>query len=278
MDMLSRFFKNDTNPTVDTKRQWAACGGAVPKWRFKRHAEMPFWRWVCSWARACRRPEDLGFKDDSFKLPPLLENSHCVESTKPRPGLLFNLPAVGLSEQREERRRTITERCEKAAELASAQTKSILWCHLNKEADLLESMVKGAVQVSGSQSDDEKEKALISFLNGDNSHLVTKPMCAGFGLNLQCCAHMTTFPSHSYESYYQSVRRCWRYGQKREVRVDVITTEGERDVMRNMQKKSAAADEMFTKLVECMNEGAKLRINNRRDKREEVPSWLSPIK
>ena len=37
---------------------------AATDWRFKGHAERPFWRWVCSWARLLRRPSDLGFDDE----------------------------------------------------------------------------------------------------------------------------------------------------------------------------------------------------------------------
>jgi hypothetical protein len=274
MDMLNRFFKNDTNPTCDTKRKWAKSGGEVPKWRFKPHAETPFWQWVCSWARAVRKPSDIGFDNDGFILPPLVEKDHLVEAQKPRPGMLFALPAVGLWEQREERRHTINERCEKAAELSAGHDSSVLWCHLNKEGDLLEKLVPDCVQVCGSQSDEEKEEKLMAFLSGQAPKLVTKPMCAGFGLNLQHCAHMTFFPSHSYEQYYQSVRRCWRFGQTRTVTVDVVTTEGEAQVMKNLQRKADAADKMFSQLVAFMNDAIKVNRDNQFINRQELPAWL----
>lgn len=274
MDMLGRFFKNDQNPTVDTRRRYAAQGGEVPKWRFKHHAELPFWRWVCSWARAVRKPSDIGFEDGQFKLPPLIERDHVVSVSTIRDGFLFNLPAEGLHEQREERRRTIKERCEMAAQLSSGHDASILWCHLNPEGDLLEKLIPGCVQVCGSQPDDRKEESLMAFLSGEAHTLVTKPMCAGFGLNMQHCAHMTFFPSHSYEQYYQSVRRCWRFGQTRPVTVDIVTTEGELNVMRNLQRKALAADSMFSKLVSCMNDSLNIKTDQHYTDRMEIPSWL----
>jgi hypothetical protein len=278
MDMLGRFFKNDKNPTVDTRRRYAAQGGEVPKWRFKRHAEMPFWRWVCSWARAVRRPSDIGCDDGKMTLPELIEADHVLKVSRPVGDRLFVLPAYCLKEQREERRATIQERCELAADLARKRDASICWCHLNDEGDLLEELIPDCVQVCGSQSDDEKEEKLLAFLSGQSKYLVTKPMCAGFGLNLQHCAHMTFFPSHSYEQYYQSVRRCWRFGQKRPVTVDIVTSEGESEVMRNLQRKSAAADAMFSKLVECMNDSLSIHRVNDYTKKEEMPSWLAASK
>lgn len=278
MDMLNRFFKNDQNPTSDTKRHWARTGGVAPKWRFKKHAENPFWRWVCSWARAVRRPSDLGFDDGKFILPDLKIVPHITKARTLPDGMLFDLPAIGLAEQRAERKRTINERCEMAAEVVKNHDYSISWCYLNNEANLLEKMIPDSVQVCGSQSDDEKEEALLAFINGDIKKLITKPMCAGFGLNLQHCAHMTFFPSHSYEQYYQSVRRCWRFGQTRPVTVDIITTEGGKLVIDNLQRKADAADKMFDKLVLCMNDALALKTSEPRHTEEEIPEWLSTIK
>lgn len=271
MDMLGRFFKNDTNPTVETKRRYR---GVVPKWRFKHHAELPFWRWVCSWSRAARKPSDLGFDDGDFVLPSLIEREHIVNPEKKRDGLLFHMPAVGFHEQREERRISISERSEKAAEIANQNDVSILWCHLNAEGDLLEKLADDCVQVYGSQTDDEKEEKLLQFLSGSAKRLVTKPMCAGFGLNMQHCSHMTFFPTYSYEQFYQSVRRCWRFGQKKEVKVDIVTTEGESRMMKGLQKKAAAADVMFSRLVDNMNESSNVDKRQVPGLGQEVPSWL----
>ncbi len=269
MDMLNRFFKNDLNNSATGRMR-----GEVIKWRFKGHAELPFWRWVCSWARACRRPSDIGFEDGGFVLPPLIEQEHMVDARTLADGMLFALPAVGLREQREERRRTLTERCEKAAELAADSEPALLWCHLNDEGNLLEELVPGCVQVSGSDSDDAKEEKLLAFADGKVRALVTKPKVAGFGLNLQHCAHITFFPSHSYEQYYQGIRRCWRFGQTRSVHVDIVTTEGEQQVLKNLQRKAAQADRMFTNLVAQMHNGERLSSARTFNNQTEIPAWL----
>ncbi len=269
MDMLNRFFKNDLNNSATGRMR-----GEVIKWRFKGHAELPFWRWVCSWARACRRPSDLGFDDADFILPPLQEREHLVEAMTLAPGMLFALPAVGLKEQREERRRTVKERCEKVGSLVDHKDQALVWCHLNEEGNLLERLIPDAVQVSGSDSDDVKEERLLAFARGEARVLITKPRIAGFGLNLQRCAHVTFFPSHSYEQYYQGVRRCWRFGQKRPVTVDIVTTEGEQEVLKNLQRKAAQADKMFSHLVEQMQRGIKINGARNFTTQTQVPSWL----
>lgn len=269
MDMLTRFFKNEQN-TNNLNRNWAD-GGA---WRFKRHAENAFWRWVCSWARAIRRPSDIGFSDDGFELPPLTESEHVVKARRRPDGFLFDVLASGLREQREERRRTIDERCEKAAELTTQHDRSVVWCHLNQEGDLLERLIPDSVQVSGKDSDDAKEEKLLSFIDGKIKRLISKPVVAGFGLNMQGCAHVVTFPSHSFEQYYQSVRRCWRFGQTRPVTVDIVASEGEVGVLKNMRRKATAADRMFSSLVATMNDALKISQDKSFNEKEEVPAWL----
>lgn len=278
IDMLGRFFKNDQNTvkpmTYRHKGQNFAAIGERAKWRFKHHAEVPFWRWVCSWARAMRKPSDLGFEDGDFILPELIERQHEVKVDRPRDGYLFDLPAVGLKEQREEGRRSIKERCERVAELVGGTGKqAVAWCHLNDESALLTKIIPGAEQVSGSDSDDEKEDKLIAFTEGKIRVLVTKPKIGAFGLNWQNCAHMTFFPSHSYEQYYQGIRRCWRFGQKHPVVVDVVTTPGEKAVMDNLQRKSAAADKMFSELLTHMNDAMAIKREDHYTSRPEVPSW-----
>lgn len=274
MDMLGRFFKNDSNNS-GLKRSH----GDAPKWRFKGHAEEAFWKWVCSWARACRKPSDLGFSDDRFVLPPLIENEHTIENSAPAPGFLFALPAHGLWEERQERRRTITERCEKAAALVNnTGLPAVVWCHLNDEGDLLEKLIPDSVQVSGSDEDDAKEAAYEAFSSYKTRVLITKPKIGAFGLNWQHCAHIVTFASHSYEQYYQSVRRCWRFGQTRPVVVDLVCSEGEAGIKTNMRRKSEAADKMFASLVMHMNEALKIDRLTAFPKQNEIPSWLSSTK
>lgn len=269
MDMLNRFFKNDLNNSA-TRRHY----GEAPKWRFKGHAELPFWRWVCSWARAIRKPSDLGFEDGGFVLPPLIERSHLVVSESIAPGMLFQLPAATLPEQREEKKRTVKERCEKVAELVAHYQPALVWCHFDAEADMLERIIPGAKQVAGKHSDEEKEKRFLGFIDGSIRVLVTKPKIGALGLNFQHCAHVVDFPSHSYEQRYQGIRRCWRFGQTRPVVVDTVHTEGEARVMENLQRKAAAADRMFGNLVAEMNDAFNIGRRSAPTKPVEVPSWL----
>lgn len=274
MDMLSRFFKNNRNNSA--LNPFGRDGGErMPQWRFRGHAERPFWRWVCSWARALRRPSDLGFDDAKFSLPKLTEREHIVKSQRAREGLLFPVPAVGLTEEREERRRTLTERCEAVASLVDTKRAAVAWCHLNDEADLVERLVPGAIQVSGRDSDEEKEEKFDAFTRGQVRVMVTKPIIGAWGLNWQHCAHMTTFAGHSFEQYYQSVRRFWRFGQKRPVVVDHVVSDGERGVLRNLQRKSQQSEKLFSAVVEHMRDELKLRRTTHDfDKTEEIPSWL----
>lgn len=270
MDMLNRFFKNNLNNSASGR-----FAGEVIKWRLKGHAELPFWRWVCSWARAVRRPSDIGFDDARFILPPLREVEHVVEIDACADGMLFALPAVGLKEQRDERRRTIGERCRRVADLVNGTGHpALVWCHLNNEGDTLESMIPDAIQVSGKDGDDNKEGKLIDFANGSSRVLITKPKIGAWGLNYQHCNHVTFFPSHSFEQYYQGVRRCWRFGQQRPVTVDIITTEGERGVLRNLQRKAAQADKIFSNLVAEMNAAQSIDRASTFTKQQEIPKWL----
>jgi len=272
MDMLNRFFKNDQN-TSDTKAHKNRFNQSA-KWRFKKHAEEPFWRWVCSWARAMRRPSDMGFDDRDFVLPELVEKETVIDCSRPLNGKLFVEPAVGLKEQREERRMTLKERCESVADKVNCNSRAVVWCNLNDEGDLLERLIRDAVQVKGSMQDDKKEEILTDFSNGNIRVLVTKAKISGFGLNWQHCNHTTFFPSHSYEQYYQGVRRFWRFGQDKPVTVDIITTKGEFEVLKNLQRKAKQADAMFSKLVGFMNHSLKIEKKNLFTKKEVLPSWL----
>lgn len=272
MDMLGRFFTNKKRTSHQMRGRWRDSDDG---WRFKGHAEQPFWRWVSSWARALRKPSDLGFDDDGFNLPPLQVHEHVIAARSAPPGMLFALPAIGLQEQREERRRTITERCEITAEMVAHTGQSaVVWCHLNDEGDMLERMIPDAVQVSGKDSDEEKERKFEAFTDGNIRVLVTKPKIGAWGLNWQHCNHLTFFPSHSYEQYYQAVRRCWRFGQKRPVTVDIIATEGEVEVQKNLRKKADAAAQMFTELVAHMNDSIEIERTRIYNKPMEVPTWL----
>ena len=271
MDMLAKFFKNDQS-TCDTK----GFRGGQAKWRLKGHAHDAFWRWVCSWSRAIRKPSDFGYSDKNYDLPKLTENKIelGIEGAL-MDGFLFSLPANGLKEQRDETRATLEDRCEKAAELANT-TKDfcVVWCNLNDEGDLLERLIPDAVQVSGKDTDESKEKKLVDFSQGNTRVLIIKPKIGAWGLNWQHCNKMIIFPSHSYEQYYQAVRRLWRFGQKRPVSVDLIYSKGYAPVIENLSRKQVQAGEMFTRLVAEMNNSLEVERGKKYTKKEEVPSWL----
>lgn len=270
IDMLNKYFKNNMNNSARGRIQ-----GEVIKWRFKGHAEKAFWNWVSGWAIAVRKPSDIGFDDNGFILPELTTKEHVIDFKIKQDDHLFALPAIGLQEQRKERRATLAQRCEKVSDLVNnKENSSIVWCHMNDEGDLLEKIVSDCVQISGKDSDQKKEEKFIDFINGNVKVLVTKPKIGAWGLNFQHCNHMTFFPSHSFEQYYQAVRRCWRFGQKNPVHVDIVTSEGERGVLFNLQRKENDAINMFESLTgNVLNSAESKKLTEFKNKME-VPSWL----
>lgn len=280
MDMLSRFFVNDQRTSTHRAMAFGSDGhrkrqGTGEGYRFKGHAEEPFWRWVSSWARAIRKPSDYGYDDGAFILPALVTRTHRVEASRPAEGQLFDVPAVGLQEEREEQRRTLTERCEKAAALLDGAESGVAWCHLNDESTMLARLIDGAVEVTGSDSPEAKEDKLAAFSRGEVRVLVTKPRIGAWGLNWQHSHRCTYFPSHSYEQWYQAIRRMWRFGQTRPVTVDVVTTKGGEAILANLQRKATAADAMFDALIGHMNDALKVQRRNDYDKPMEVPPWVA---
>lgn len=271
MDMLTRFFVNDNRSVSSRGRDM---GGKAIEWRLKGHAAEPFWRWVSSWARAIRKPSDYGYSDAHHHLPELVVRKTKVDAHRPADGTLFDVPAHGLREEREENRRTLIERCEAAAAALDDADRAVAWCHLNDESALLTDLIDGAVEVVGSDTAEAKEDKLAAFTRGEIRVLVTKPAIGAWGLNWQHCHRMTYFPSHSYEQWYQAVRRCWRFGQTQPVEVDVITTEGGLRVLANLQRKADAADRMFTELVLHMNNSRSVDSRNY-NQALEVPAWLA---
>lgn len=266
-DMVTRFFKKEN------KKDYLGWGRV--SYKMRGHAEEGFWKWICSWARACRKPSDLGFDDAKFILPELVTREHEVKASRPAAGRLFDVPAENLQEQNEEQRRTIPERCAKVAELVNHKDPAVVWCYRNEEADTCEELIDGALQVSGTQSDELKEERFAAFSSGQLRCLVVKPKMGCLGLNWQHCAHMTFFPSHSFEQFYQGTRRCWRFGQKKKVIVDIVSTEGGAKVLASLNRKADAAAAMFDNLVRHMNDSIRVETTKYGTLTETVPSWLS---
>lgn len=266
-DMITKFFKQVTS---NDNRGWGRT-----KYRFRGHAEQPFWSWVTSWARSLKRPSDLGFSDERYALPPLIEHEIVVQTAKLRKGYLIPIPAIGLKEEGEERRMSIQERCQKAVELAeSVDGPFVMWCERNEEGDTLEKLSTDCIQVSGSMADEAKEEALIAFSSGQVKRLIIKPKIGAWGLNWQHCSNTCFFPSHSFEQYYQAVRRFYRFGQKSPVNVSLIVTEGERGIVNNLERKKLQADRMFASLCSHMKDSIHLVTQDHFPEQEQVPSWL----
>jgi hypothetical protein len=270
--MIDQFFKSSDNMRHSLFKEGDFWNRA--KYFFRAHSEIPFWKWVSSWARAMRLPADLGFDNGAFILPPLKIRQHMVRCHDLLSGELFPKVATTLKEQREERKLTLQKRCEATAELVMKHDCSVVWCQYNPEGELLAKMIPDSVEVAGRHSDEEKENRLIAFSKGEIPRLVTKPKVAAWGMNWQHCGHHTFFPSHSFEQYYQAVRRSHRFGRTESVNVDIITTEGEAGVTANLKKKQDKCDKMFAALVYYMGQGMHIKIEDNHKKEMEVAEWL----
>jgi hypothetical protein len=234
-EMLAEYFCHD--------------GGETQKWRLKRHGVKEFWKWVATWGAMVTSPADLGFDDTLYNLPKLTVESHTIPAditTLKEAGLLFAKEASGLSERREARRASLSARAKRCAEMVNASNDPwMIWCDLNKEGEELCRQIPDAVEISGSHDSDVKEQRLIDFIDGKTRVLITKPSIAGFGLNLQHCHNMAFVGvTDSWESYYQAVRRCWRFGQKHPVNVHIFASEIEGSVIKNLKRKEHDATEM----------------------------------
>jgi hypothetical protein len=250
MDMLTKFFKSNQN-SVDSNNR-----NIGEKFYLKPHAERDFFAWVNQWSVMVKKPSDLGFCDDNYRLPQLHVNKHmvqnewtwCIDSQNS----LFAMPAKTMTEVREEQKLTVKERCERAAQLASGKT-SVYWCNLNEESSLLATLDPDAVEIIGGMSIDKKEEILVDFANGDIKRLITKAKMTSMGLNWQHCNHTVFFPTWSYEQYYQAIRRFWRFGQKSEVTCDMVISEGQERVLEALEQKTQKAIELYGNLVQAAN-------------------------
>lgn len=250
MDMLTKFFKNNQN-SVDSNNR-----NIGEKFYLKPHAEKDFFAWVNQWSIMVKMPSDLGFSNDRYKLPELIVNKHIVknDNTIDIQGQiqLFNVVAKSFQEVCHEQKQTEQKRCEKAVELASGKT-SVYWCNTNNESSILKSLDSEAVEIIGSQSIDKKEEILLAFANGEIKRLITKAKMTGMGLNWQHCNHSVFFPTWSYEQYYQSIRRFWRFGQKNDVTIDIVISDGQTRVLEVLEQKTKKSIELYENLVRNVN-------------------------
>lgn len=276
-EMLSEYFCHD--------------GGETQTWRLKGHAQAAFWKWVSTWGALVRKPSDLGFDDGPYTLPPLSVEAHTTGASwdsARAAGLLFPMPAKTMSERRDARRGSIEDRVRECAEIVNATDEPwVVWCELNDESERLTKAIRDAVEVRGSMSAEEKERALEDFAKRGRRVLVSKPSICGFGLNWQHCRNIAFVGvSDSWEAYYQAIRRCWRFGQTREVFVHVFASELEGNVVANLKRKDEAALRMAEQLsawtrdaVAAEVRGATRETNTYAPaKALEVPAWLVEVK
>lgn len=250
MDMLGKFFKNNQGSIDDRNRN------VGEKFYLKPHAEKDFFAWVNQWSIMCKMPSDLGFSDERYILPELIVNKHTVNNDKliaiNGQTQLFNIEAKNFNEIRHEQKSTEEKRCLKAIELAQNKT-SVYWCNTNNESSILKSIDKESVEIIGSQSIDKKEEILLAFANGEIKRLITKAKMTGMGLNWQHCNHSVFFPTWSYEQYYQSIRRFWRFGQKNNVTIDMVISDGQTRVLEALEQKTKKAIELHKHLTANVN-------------------------
>lgn len=223
VEMLAMFFIHD--------------GADTAKWRLKGHGQSKFFEWMATWSVFIRSPSDLGFDASKHDLPPLVYHGHVVDTIPV--DSLFVEPAQGLQERNKARKDSVDDRVKVAADIANSMTGQVLiWCHLNEESEKLSAAIKDAVEVKGSDKPEHKKKSLLGFASGDVRVLVSKPKIAGFGMNWQNCNQMIFVGlSDSWESYYQAIRRCWRFGQDKDVHVHVVSADTEGAVIDNIRRK-----------------------------------------
>jgi hypothetical protein len=272
-EMLSMFFVHD--------------GGTTQDWRLKGHARWDFWRWLASWAAAIKSPADLGYDATRYLLPELRIRETVVNSSgQPDQGMLFKLDARTLSKQRDARRTSLGDRVAAAAEIVNREPHEpwLIWCDLNAESEALTASIHGATQVTGSDAPEVKERLLHGFTAGDVRVLVSKPSIAGWGLNWHHCARVVFVGlSHSFEAYYQAIRRSWRFGQTRPVDCYIITSSIEGAVVANLKRKQEDAETLAKELAIHMSEltMAEIKATGRTfdeyspTTRMQAPQWLT---
>ncbi len=274
-DMLATFFTHD--------------GGETQKWRLKGHAETEFWKWMASWSVMLRKPSDLGYDNEGYDLPPLTYHHHIVGveyAPSMETGLLFPMEARTMQERITARKGSVDKRVALAASLTPKDRPFVWWCNLNNEADALAKTLIGAVNLSGSDKDDDKRQKLIDFSQGRIRILITKPSIAGFGMNWQHCAD-TGFVglNDSFEQVFQAVRRFWRFGQTNHVNVHFIAAETEGAVVANLRRKEADAERMAAAMVMHMadlsSEAVRGAVRERPDYAPSIPmtipEWLTGV-
>ncbi len=269
-EMLATFFTHD--------------GGNTSKWRLKGHAQKRFWEWVASWAAVVTKPSDLGYEDGAFNLPPLNIHEEIVEIAD---NSFFVTEAKTLADQRAAMKFTLSDRVKRCAEIVNDTREPFLvWCNLNAESEALKRAIPGAIEVKGSDKPEYKEKAALGFADGSHRVLISKPSIFGYGLNWQHCSQMAFVGlSHSFEQYYQAVRRCWRFGQTKSVDAYIIASKLEGAIKANIERKERDAANMVAEMTQYTREITKKNVRATVKEQVEynptvkmnIPSWLRSV-
>jgi hypothetical protein len=291
-EMLATYFVHD--------------GGSTQSWRLKGHAQEAFWRWVASWGALVTHPRDIGFDDGGYDLPPLqmhevtvpvsAEDLRWLNEASVSQLSLFAQPALSLSAQQKAKRLTLERRCQAVADAVAREPDEswLVWVDLNDEGDLLEKLIEGSVQVAGSDKIHEKEDAALWFsglldgetrkkLRGKRKILISKASIFGFGLNFQACSRMVFVgPTHKWESVFQAIRRCYRFGQTRPVQVHIVSSELESKVLENFWSKEHEARELTEHLRSLVGAYVREEVSGNHlagrvelgKSKGELPSWL----
>ena len=270
LEMLAMFFIHDTS-------------GSTGSWRLKGHGKDKFWEWLATWSVFMRTPQDIGFDAKGYDLPPVQFFSHEIR-TEPLEGVLFVEPAMSLQERNNARRDTVEARCQKAADIVnSINEPCVVWCHLNSESEMLTKLIDGAVEVKGSDTPEHKSSAVLDFVDGKTKCLVTKPSIAGFGINMQS-SRVCVFVglSDSWESYYQAIRRQWRFGQTKDVHCHIVSADVEGAVIENIRRKDAQHEELSAAMMDKMAKFMRQNIFGATNEQQEydpqeimiIPDWL----
>lgn len=256
MDMLERYFRNNQNNIRPQEI------GA--KWYLKPHAKNSFFNWIKDWSIYIKNPKDIGFDGSNYELPNLIENKIFVKNPNnwviDGQIMMFNGKARTMTEVRQEQKGTIKERCEKAVEISQDKT-SVYWCNFNDESFLLSKLDNEAQEIKGSMKLEKKEELLLAFADGEIKRLITKPKITSFGLNWQHCNHTVYFPTWSYEQYYQAIRRFYRFGQKNDVTVNLVLSDGQERVLDALTYKTEKAKNFTAIMKENLTGELKLKSN-----------------
>lgn len=269
-EMLAEFFVHD--------------GSETQKWRLKGHAKERFFEWMATWSIMIKQPSDLGFESSSHELPPIEFVAHIADQDPQEFVLGGDVAASGLMMRNKARKESVQARCELAASIVNGIDRPVLvYCNRNDESDLLTQLIDCAVEVRGSDTQAHKERALIGFANGDLTRMVTKPKIAGFGMNFQvCCDVVFTGLTDSWEQFYQSVRRVWRFGQMNPVTIHSVSAPDEAPVVENLRRKDTINESLCAEMVKMMRRHYDDSVFKRNEpaadyessKTLELPSWV----